>query len=307
MTDTLRMASIDADSIVAGSNDRKQFDPGELEALAVSIARDGLAQPPTVRPLADGRFEIVAGERRVRAMRDVLGWNVVPVLVRAMTDDEASATMLVENMVRVNLDAVEEAKAYSARLAAGATVGDLAELVGVSQRTVRARVDLLRLCDDALALVSSGSLALGHAGQLVGLDGDRQNLALRALQSADLTLGAFTSICDRLRSEQESEPLFSADLFWSVEEYVVHGREDDRHAKLLSMGEQMLSTREAAALAGITPRSLRTLVARGTFPPADGRFDGKPWWKPETVARWLETKRSPGRPRKIVEDTDPTA
>ncbi len=83
------VSDIPADLIDAGPNDRQTFSESALVELAASIAAHGLAQPPTVRPVGD-RFEIVAGERRGRAMRDVLGWATIPALVRTMTDAEAS-------------------------------------------------------------------------------------------------------------------------------------------------------------------------------------------------------------------------
>jgi ParB family chromosome partitioning protein len=297
---TGQLAQIDVSSIVAGDNDRKAFDMGEMESLAASIERDGLAQPPTVRPLEDGRFEIVAGERRVRAMR-LLGWEFVPAFVRSMTDDQASATMLVENMVRVDLDPLEEARAFASRIEQGSTVADIAQLVGVSHRTVRARLDLLRLGQDAQSLVSSGNLTLACAAQMVGLDGDRQNLALRALSAGSLTLPAFTAVCDRLRAEQQSEPMFSADLFWSVEEYVVAGQTEATLSIMARQSEpvQQLTTAEVAKMVGVKVASIRQYLTRGTFPEPDGYIGRTPWWLATTVTAWMENdRREPGWPRK---------
>ncbi|MCP4644493.1 MAG: ParB/RepB/Spo0J family partition protein, partial [bacterium] len=91
---TARITQVPARHIVAGTNDRQVFNAAELAELAASIDEHGLAQPPTLRPIDDDRFEIVAGERRVRAMRDVLKWSEIPALVRAMDDETASAIML---------------------------------------------------------------------------------------------------------------------------------------------------------------------------------------------------------------------
>lgn len=304
--DTLtgQLGYVETARIIAGPNDRKEFDQVALEALATSIDRDGIAQPPTLRPLADGRYEIVAGERRIRAMRDVLGWDLVPAFVRDLDDAAASGLMLVENMVRVDLDPIEEGRAFSKRIADGATVADVAELVGVSQRTVRARIDLLRLGADAQHLCSSGNLALAHAAQLVGLDENRQNLALRALSAGDLGLPAFTAVCDRLRREQEAEPMFDAEAFWSVEEYVIHGETaaaETSTAKLSAMSGQMLTTAEVADLLGVKPASVRRYIHRGTFPQPDGHLGVTPWWSPDTVRAWERSRRGPGRPAKAAE------
>lgn len=98
-----------------GQNDRTVFRPEELEALAASIQADGLIQPITVRPTPGGRFEIVAGERRYRAI-GLLGWETVPAIVRDLTDEQASTIMLLENVHRVDIDPVDEARAYQSRI-----------------------------------------------------------------------------------------------------------------------------------------------------------------------------------------------
>jgi hypothetical protein len=194
---------------------------------------------------------------------------------------------------------MEQALAYSERVRTGSSVSDVARLLGKSERTIRSRMELLTLTDDAQALVSRHTLPLGHASQLVGLDGDRQTLALRALASSELSLPAFTAVCDRLRREQESQPIFDVDNFWSVEEYVVEAQQTADRGKLLAMDEQMqLNTTAAAKAAGIGVASLRTLVKRGTFPGPDGYWFEHPYWLPATIATWLDTRRAPGRPRK---------
>ena len=114
MTD---LRTVQAALIVRGDNDRKHFDAEALAELAGSIERDGLAQPITVRPVATG-LEIVAGERRFRAMTEVLGWTLIPAIVRELDDRAASAIMLAENLSRVDLDPVAEAEAYASRMEA---------------------------------------------------------------------------------------------------------------------------------------------------------------------------------------------
>lgn len=286
---------VELELVDAGQNDRKLFDQGALETLAASIERDGLAQPPTLRRVGD-RYEIVAGERRVRAMR-LLGWTHTEAFVRDYDDDAASAVMLVENMVRVNLDPVEEARAFKARLDNGMGLVELARLVGLSQGTIQRRILLLELGDDARKLISSGNLALSYAELMVGLDGDRQNLALRALSAGDLSLAGFRAVCAKLRGEQAAEPMFSPEAFWSVEEYVVLG---DRAAKLSRMEGQMMTMAQVAETVGLTVTSVRTFRKRGVFPQPDGYFGREPWWKAETVSAWQETRRKPGRPRQLA-------
>ena len=105
------IANIPVSSIAAGNNDRKEFDPVKLEELAASIAAHGLAQPITVRPLSGliPGFEIVAGERRFRAISRVLQWDTIPAIVRDLDDEAASAIMLAENTGRADLNPIEEA------------------------------------------------------------------------------------------------------------------------------------------------------------------------------------------------------
>ena len=100
--ETYTVTEIAVGDILAGDNDRRHFDASALEDLAASIAADGLGQPPTVRPFGEG-YQLVCGERRTRAMRDVLGWTSIPCIVRDMSDAEASALMLAENTARAGL------------------------------------------------------------------------------------------------------------------------------------------------------------------------------------------------------------
>jgi ParB family transcriptional regulator, chromosome partitioning protein len=109
---TNTIQQVPADKIIAGLNDRETFNRNELEALAANIAANKLLQPPLYRALPDGRFQIVAGERRTRAMRDILGWAEIPAFVVTMTDEEAIAAMGSENRCRVQLNPIEEAKGY---------------------------------------------------------------------------------------------------------------------------------------------------------------------------------------------------
>src|SRR5690348_15618000 len=102
---------VPADQIVAGLNDRETFHLGDLEALAANIAANGLLQPPVYRKLGAG-YQIIAGERRTRAMRDVLHWPLIPALVVEMDDEAAVAAMGSENRCRVQLNPIEEAKGY---------------------------------------------------------------------------------------------------------------------------------------------------------------------------------------------------
>lgn len=219
---TLR--TIDTGLIDPGNNDRKEFDAEELAQLASSIDSNGLAQPPTVRPKPDGRYELVAGERRFRACSENLGWATIPAFVRDLDDAQAGAIMLAENVARVDLDPVEEANAYRARMATGLTVAEVAAQAGVQASRVQWRLDLLRLIPEALALVQSKQLGVGAAWELRDLDVNRQMLALRALSAGDLTATEFTKLCRQLQFEQDQDSMFDTDSFLQVDEYVADAK-----------------------------------------------------------------------------------
>ncbi len=201
--------------IIAGSNDRKHFDQPRLEELAASIREHGLAQPITVRPIGDV-FQIVAGERRFRAISQVLKLPTAPCIVRQMSDEEASAIMLAENTGRQDLNPIEEANAYQVRIERfGWTVEQVAETAGVSPDLVKRRISLLRLVQEAQHLVAFGHLPIGHAEALVKLDANRQRIAMRIFQeSKGLTLSQFQHIIGELYAEQSQDSLFGLESFW---------------------------------------------------------------------------------------------
>jgi len=204
--------------IMAGNNDRKSFELSGLQDLASSIQENGLAQPITVRPLVLGsaHYEIVAGERRFRAVSEVLNWPTIPAIVREMSDEQASAIMLTENMARSDLNAIEEANAYDRRVKQfGWTPAECAKVAGVSEAVVKARIRLLELVPEAQKLVADGHLAIGHAGLLANLDVNRQRIALRIMgEGRGLTLAQLRVIVNELLEEQSQDSLFDLESFW---------------------------------------------------------------------------------------------
>lgn len=208
-------------------NDRTEFDPVALRELADSILENGLAQPITVRPRPAGGWWIVAGERRWRAHR-MLEMTLIPAIVRDLDDGQAADIMLVENMARRDLNPIEEAVAYRARLDAGSTVERLARVAGVNTGRITARVALLGLADDVQRMVTSGQLPVGFAQAMTGLDADRQHVALAAL-ARGLSGAEFDLLCGSLRAEQGTSPMFDPDTFLQVDEYVVKARRDNVH------------------------------------------------------------------------------
>ncbi len=151
---------------------RTKFDPEALNALAASIEASGIVQPLLVRPLADGSYELVAGERRWRAAKQA-GLEKVPAVVRDQAEAERLQAALIENMVREDLNPVEEAKACAALVEdLGLTKEELARRVGRSRPAVSNLIRLLELPDETLELLEGGELSEGHGRALLGASGN---------------------------------------------------------------------------------------------------------------------------------------
>jgi len=161
------------------SQPRTTFDPEALAGLATSIEQSGVVQPLLVRPLRDGGYELVAGERRWRAARQA-GLERVPAIVRDSEQAERLQVALIENVVREDLNPVDEARACAALVdELGLSKEDLARRIGRSRPAVSNLIRLLDLPDEALDLLESGELSEGHGRALLGAPGNdlRRRLA----------------------------------------------------------------------------------------------------------------------------------
>jgi ParB family transcriptional regulator, chromosome partitioning protein len=164
---------------------RTRFDPEALAGLAESIESSGVVQPLLVRPLRDGGYELIAGERRWRAAQQA-GLEKVPAIVRDSAQAERLELALIENMVRENLNPVEEARACAALVDdLGLSKEDLARRIGRSRPAVSNLIRLLDLPDEALELLESGGLSEGHGRALLSASGNdvRRRLARDAARS----------------------------------------------------------------------------------------------------------------------------
>jgi ParB family chromosome partitioning protein len=162
---------------------RRRFDPAQIAALARSIGAQGVLQPLLARPYParSGYYELVAGERRLRALR-LLGWAEAPVLVRQIPDTGLLEAALVENLQREQLTPIEEAGAYRDLLSRhGYTQETLAERLGRDRSTIANMMRLLALPPSIREDLDAGRLTIGHARALLAVSDPRRQQALRRI------------------------------------------------------------------------------------------------------------------------------
>lgn len=166
---------------------RRHFDPDALQELADSISAQGMVQPVVVRPVEDG-YELVAGERRWRAAQ-MAGLHEIPAVIRELDDPAAAAVALIENIQREDLNPLEQARAI-ARLIEDfeLTHQQVAQAVGRSRAAVSNLLRLQELHDEVKELVEKGSIEMGHARALLGLDSERQRALARQVVRRALTV-----------------------------------------------------------------------------------------------------------------------
>lgn len=164
---------------------RKQFDEEALAELSDSIAQHGVLQPLLVRPMPDGGYQLVAGERRWRASR-MAGLTEVPVVIRDLTDSQVAELALVENLQRENLNPLEEANGYKELSDKfGYTQEKISEIVGKSRPSIANALRLLNLPEDVQEMVSNGSISMGHARAILSLEDDTMKTDLAKLVIAN--------------------------------------------------------------------------------------------------------------------------
>src|SRR2546426_5052144 len=176
---------------------RQDVDAASLEELKSSIQQAGLLQPVVVRTAASGGYELIAGERRLRACQ-ALGWERVPAVKREVDDRTVLTLALIENLQRDDLSPVDEARGYERLIAEfSLTQQDVADAVGRDRSTVANALRLLKLPAGVLALLHDGGLSVGHARPLLALDDPRVATAL-AKEAVDLGLSV-RDVEDRVR------------------------------------------------------------------------------------------------------------
>ena len=180
---TLKISLVDPKS----DQPRKYFDKEALEELSESIIENGLLQPILVREYAEGRYQIIAGERRFRACK-LAGLSEIPAIVLNKDDKAAAQIALIENIQREDLNPLEEALAYkSLKEEYDMTQEELSEKLGKSRSAIANSIRLLDLPDEILTMVAAKELSAGHARTLLGVK-DKEDMILLAQFAAEQDL-----------------------------------------------------------------------------------------------------------------------
>ena len=221
------------------SQPRHDFDEESLRELADSIAAHGVLQPLLVRPMAEGGYQLVAGERRWRASR-MAGLFEVPVIIREMSDLEMMQISMIENLQRENLNPVEEAMGYKILMDEyDLTQEEISKSVGKSRPVIANALRILSLPKEILDMVSEGKMSAGHARALLGFsDKAEQMRVARAIPVKDLTVRDVEKLVrsfekpDKREMEISHENTFFGEVELALKEYL------KRKVKVIGKGEK---------------------------------------------------------------------
>ena len=218
---------------------RKSFDADALERLSASVAESGVIQPVVVRPLSDGRYELIAGERRWRAAQSA-GLDTVPALLRSDEEAERLQMALIENMAREDLNPVESARACAALVEdLDLSKEEVARRVGRSRSAISNLIRLLDLPDQVLDLLASGELSEGHGRALLTVDGqdERRRLARAAARGG----WSVREMERRVKGEGGGSPTLKA--VPHPDEEAAIGKAEDALERALGRGVKVSSTK----------------------------------------------------------------
>jgi ParB family chromosome partitioning protein len=186
--------------IQPGSNPRTYFDPSELDELVESIKANGVIQPILVRPIEDGRFEIIAGERRWRASNTAFGDDgEIPIMCVNVSQEQADVMALTENTIRANMSPTEEAEAANRVLfRCKGEKEEAAATLGWTVSTLERRLALMRLTPEARQALTERKIKVGHAELLAAVPQDRQNATLKKIIEHDIGVAQMKSQLGKL-------------------------------------------------------------------------------------------------------------
>ena len=192
---------------------RRDFREEELKELAESLKNNGLVQPPTVRKNAQGKYELIAGERRLRAAQ-LAGWTKIRVTLVEADDQTAAVMTTTENLQREDLNPIEEAVSYrTLQERFNLTQQEVAEKVGKGRATVANATRLLELPDEVKQLLSSSLISVGHAKVLLSVDDEKERVLLaRDCVNDQLTVRALEKKVARLHAPVEVRQKGAPDL-----------------------------------------------------------------------------------------------
>lgn len=183
---------------------RRQFDEVQLNELAQSIQVNGLLQPIIVRLNEDQKYEIIAGERRFRAV-ELLNWEKIPAIVRDYSNQESAALALIENLQREDLNPIEEAQAYQQlEQMEQLPQKDLARKLGKSQSYVANKLRLLKLAQPVQQAIITGTISQRHGRALLNLSAKQQEEVLAKIIKRKLTVKATEKLVQQLQQPQTS-------------------------------------------------------------------------------------------------------
>ena len=197
------------------SQPRTDFDDESIAALADSIREHGLLQPLLVRPLDNGGYQIVAGERRWRACR-MLGMSEVPVLIRELSDQETAQIALIENLQRENLNPIEEALGYHDLMESyDMTQEAVSKTVGKSRSTVANSLRLLNLPNKIKEMLRKGNITTGHAKALAAIDDEELMLSIAEKASnGQITVRGIEKIAAKKDYAEEKQEIEKKDSYF---------------------------------------------------------------------------------------------
>ena len=186
---TTTTKEIDLEKITAGRyQPRQEFDDVKIQELADSIKKHGVLSPILVREVGLDKFEVIAGERRVRASK-IAGLKTIPSLVNQKEDQEALEAALIENLQREDLNPVEEARGYDRlKREFELTQDEIAKATGKARSTIANSMRILSLSPKILDMISQGALEKGHAKILSGLDTTKAEQLADAISQKKLTV-----------------------------------------------------------------------------------------------------------------------
>jgi ParB family chromosome partitioning protein len=265
-------STLQLDQMVAGVyQPRKRMDEGALYELAESIKAQGVMQPILVRKIASGGYEIIAGERRFRAAK-LAGLSEVPVLVRDVSDQNAAAMALIENMQREDLNPLEEAIGLQRLIKEfGLTHEQAAQSVGRSRSAASNLLRLLNLAEPVQTMLVAGDLEMGHARALLSLDRAAQitaanqisakKMSVREAESLVKKIGADFSLVSQKTTKEKSRDIKRleeelSDLLTAQVEIRIK-KQTKRHGKVDQSGELSIAFGSIESLNGLIDKLQR--------------------------------------------------